>query len=320
MGNQVKEELDEDSISTDDPIVVVKVEPEPTHGSPSQDVYGPPEVKPEHLNDHSSQGETGPVEEKCLQGNSLPFSSRDQVKEELGEDSISANERSTPIFSMLSSTKNSWTFSNRSLQQHKKSRAEKSKNFNQKRSRGQGRMNNRNCEKIHNCTSEMFKCHVCSKLFHFISMYHYHMRIHRDEKSHMCRVCNKSFIRKSLYLAHMRTHTQDKPFHCSVCNKSFGKNSTRQVHMRTHTGEKPYTCFFCNKSFRQESTCQAHMRTHTGEKPYHCSVCNRSFRQNSTRWVHMRIHTGEKPFQCRVCDIFITWSENKWKCQEQISM
>uniref|UniRef100_UPI00358F9BFB uncharacterized protein isoform X2 n=1 Tax=Myxine glutinosa TaxID=7769 RepID=UPI00358F9BFB len=49
-----------------DPIVVVKVEPEPTHGSSSQEFKREVKVKPELLNNCSSQGGAGTVDARCF--------------------------------------------------------------------------------------------------------------------------------------------------------------------------------------------------------------------------------------------------------------
>uniref|UniRef100_UPI00358E27A9 uncharacterized protein isoform X2 n=1 Tax=Myxine glutinosa TaxID=7769 RepID=UPI00358E27A9 len=65
-------------LGTESSVVVMKVEPEPPRGYPSQ-------------------SETCPVERRVLLDNALPSSNTIQVKEEPSEDSFDAEERRSPI-------------------------------------------------------------------------------------------------------------------------------------------------------------------------------------------------------------------------------
>uniref|UniRef100_A0A8C4QGM7 C2H2-type domain-containing protein n=1 Tax=Eptatretus burgeri TaxID=7764 RepID=A0A8C4QGM7_EPTBU len=320
-----------------DPIVVVKVEPEPSDVSPSQ-------------------GKTGAVDAGCLHW----ISSDVHVKEELSENSLSVDDKSTTILKTFSCTKNVHTFTERSLHQNQKSHCVKSKDYKHNCSHDQVKVKSDTCEKIPNCTecnklfscssapqehtnthdvtnpnksrrrnkeSEQnstcqlclrtctgerpFRCSVCKTFYRKKSTYENHKKTHAREKRHKCTICQKSFYRKSKYEEHWRTHTGEKPHQCSVCCKSFCRMSGLKAHMMTHTlksangdniqREKPYKCSVCSKLFSYSSTLKNHKVIHTGEKPYKCSVCSRVFRHSSTLNKHKVTHTGEKPYKCSVC-------------------
>uniref|UniRef100_UPI00358F0A15 zinc finger protein 271-like isoform X5 n=1 Tax=Myxine glutinosa TaxID=7769 RepID=UPI00358F0A15 len=298
-------------------------------------------MEPESPDDSLSQGETAPAETGSLPGNALQPSNGIQVKEKLNEDSLSAHEKSTTMFSKFSCSKNVETITERSVQQDQKNQCATPKEYEKKSRLDQVHVTTDPCEKTDKGTecNKVLSCSsapqvhtkndamTCIHTFGQNSTQQVHMSIQTGEVDHLrpgrapfhllksayednnqredphpCLLCNESFSNMEDRCIPKGTHTGVNQYKCTLCNKSFTRRSTYNTHLQTHTSEKLYKCDVCSKSFTSSYVCRIHMRIHTGEKPYKCIICNKSFAHQSTHITHWRTHTGEKPYKCNVCN------------------
>uniref|UniRef100_UPI00358E3949 zinc finger protein 596-like n=1 Tax=Myxine glutinosa TaxID=7769 RepID=UPI00358E3949 len=281
----VKEEPFEDSYSTDDPIVVVKVEPESTGGSPSQ-------------------GEVDPVEAERFQGN-VPLTSRSvYVKDEPSEDDDVAYEGLAIHGESFCSSWPELLHNKVTLKRHVKR-----KHHHQGSCQANKRLNN--CSSIIN-RRRKFKhasAHAGEKTSElpvsgtdFTSSWRRkHVTRRTKAKLYKCTVCQKAFVSPSSLKIHEMIHTGEKPHKCSVCEKPFRTMYKLKMHEKIHSGEKPYDCSVCKKSFAYSSTLKRHKVMHMNEPPNKCSVCQKTFTTSSYLKMHERLHVGETPYPCSVC-------------------
>uniref|UniRef100_UPI00358EAC26 zinc finger protein 557-like isoform X1 n=2 Tax=Myxine glutinosa TaxID=7769 RepID=UPI00358EAC26 len=288
-------------LGTESSIVVVKVEPETTNGSPSQ-------------------GDTGQVEGRCLHDNTLPTSNTIRVKEELSEDSCNGNESRVngERCSEWSSFCNNITLKQPKMEKHHKGSPphktdcscstfiDKSK-FDQHvgNDLNEGPFTCSICEKafkslndlkahetIHMC-EESYKCSVCAKRFQYFSCMKKHESVHSPE--HVCSVCGKSFKTSSYLKRHENIHTDKKPYKCFACEKSFRRSSCLKRHENSHTGK--HTCSVCKKAFSTLSYMIRHEKMHIGK--YTCSICRKDFATLPYMNFHEKLHIGR--YTCTVC-------------------
>uniref|UniRef100_UPI00358F59AE uncharacterized protein isoform X5 n=1 Tax=Myxine glutinosa TaxID=7769 RepID=UPI00358F59AE len=190
---RVKEEKNEDFVSLGDSTVVVKVEPDPTDDSPSQEYNAEVMVKPEHVDNGFFQGEIPPVEIGWLP-DFTSFISQGTldgilVKQEPCQTSLPADEgRAKHVEKWLSSTNNVISkYNTRSKGSFQNSCEENNSNH-------------------HPGRKSQFKCHVCKKVFPHYSQLTAHKVVHGDVKRYKCRVCKKAFALSSQLDKHEIAH------------------------------------------------------------------------------------------------------------------
>ncbi|KAL0985164.1 hypothetical protein UPYG_G00153630 [Umbra pygmaea] len=109
-------------------------------------------------------------------------------------------------------------------------------------------------------------CHLCPRIFYYLSDLERHSITHSQNKPHVCQQCGKAFKRSSHLQRHNHIHTGQRNFMCPICSKRFREAGELQRHQRVHTGEKPFQCSLCHTRFAERNT----LRRHTKRKhPYH---------------------------------------------------
>ena len=128
---------------------------------------------------------------------------------------------------------------------------------------GVAQKNNNRPETSDQCTSNPFKCTMCTQSFNIAAKLFMHQhKYHKNGSSLQCPICFKKFNSQANALVHLRAHTQEKTYKCHLCPLAFCDSSTLKKHVRTHTGEKPYECHLCTKKFTQSGNLKRHLAVH----------------------------------------------------------
>lgn len=165
------------------------------------------------------------------------------------------------------------------------------------------------------CTTNVFQCDICKKMYGAKSSLEYHIRAHSSDRPFPCDICKARFkykrnVHKHILYVHQghrpvkkKVENPDKiPLcQCEICGKSFYSRFGYSSHIRKIHGDAKPRCPICGKKVSCKKGLTIHMNTHTGEKPYCCEICGRSFTTKDYMKIHARIHTGESPYKCHVC-------------------
>ena len=128
---------------------------------------------------------------------------------------------------------------------------------------GVAQKNNNRSETSDQCSSNPFKCTMCTQSFNIAAKLFMHQhKYHKNGSSLQCPICFKKFNSQANALVHLRAHTQEKTYKCHLCPLAFCDSSTLKKHVRTHTGEKPYECHLCTKKFTQSGNLKRHLAVH----------------------------------------------------------
>uniref|UniRef100_A0A8C4R0M5 C2H2-type domain-containing protein n=1 Tax=Eptatretus burgeri TaxID=7764 RepID=A0A8C4R0M5_EPTBU len=288
-GIRVKEEPNEDFHSLGGSVVVVKVEPDPTNYSSSEDFNVEVKVKREHADDCSFQGEMPSVEARCLPV-TTSFTSQGTLDGTLV--------KPEPCHTSL--------FAGEEQEKHVENRLSSYNNFFSKyNTRSKGSSQN-SCEdsKSNHCPvrKSQFKCRVCKMVFPHHSQLTAHKVVHPDVKRYKCPVCEKAFVHSSQLDMHKIVHAAKKPYNCSVCQKAFLSSTYLKMHLKIHTGETSNKCCVCEKTFCTQYYLKTHQKIHSEENSFRCSICNQKLSTSYYVQKHELICTGRKTLSCSFCN------------------
>uniref|UniRef100_A0A0A1XK82 Zinc finger protein 665 n=3 Tax=Zeugodacus cucurbitae TaxID=28588 RepID=A0A0A1XK82_ZEUCU len=188
---------------------------------------------------------------------------------------------------------------------------------------------------------EVFKCHICAKIYLMEKRLSNHIQMHgpdgslifkcpcycsiyfatKDEataharKEHrdliFCNICEKFMTGHDSLKNHMRKHEQEKDnkavanrnFVCDKCGKKFSGRTSLTDHVRSDCGRKPlYQCTVCGKHLTTAGILKTHLLLHKDDTPYQCDKCGKTFKVKAQYKTHIKTrHTDYKPFQCHLC-------------------
>lgn len=166
------------------------------------------------------------------------------------------------------------------------------------------------------CTSNIFQCDICKKMFGAKSSLEYHLKSHSSDRPFPCDICDARFkykrnAHKHILYVHQGHRPEKKKkaenpekiplCQCEICGKSFYSRFGYSSHIRKIHGDGKPRCPICDKQVSCKKGLTIHLNTHTGEKPYCCEICGRSFTTKDYMKIHARIHTGESPYKCHIC-------------------
>ncbi|XP_036226907.2 gastrula zinc finger protein xFG20-1 isoform X2 [Bactrocera oleae] len=188
---------------------------------------------------------------------------------------------------------------------------------------------------------EVFKCHICAKIYLMEKRLTNHIKMHgpdgsltfkcpcycsvyfatKDEataharKEHrdliFCNICEKFMTGHDSLKNHMRKHEQERDsksvanrnFVCDKCGKKFYGRTSLTDHVRSDCGRKPlYQCNVCGKHLTTAGILKTHLLLHKDDTPYQCDKCGKTFKVKAQYKTHIKTrHTDYKPFQCHLC-------------------
>ncbi|XP_039950356.1 uncharacterized protein LOC120768000 [Bactrocera tryoni] len=188
---------------------------------------------------------------------------------------------------------------------------------------------------------EVFKCHICAKIYLMEKRLTNHIKMHgpdgsltfkcpcycsvyfatKDEataharKEHrdliFCNICEKFMTGHDSLKNHMRKHEQERDsksvanrnFVCDKCGKKFSGRTSLTDHVRSDCGRKPlYQCNVCGKHLTTAGILKTHLLLHKDDTPYQCDKCGKTFKVKAQYKTHIKTrHTDFKPFQCHLC-------------------
>ncbi len=80
--------------------------------------------------------------------------------------------------------------------------------------------------------NQIFKCHICYKLFRFRGNLNKHLKIHSGVRGYKCYICGKGFVTSSNLRRHMSVHSDDRPYPCYECDSAFKRKDQLVSHMK----------------------------------------------------------------------------------------
>ncbi|XP_036321592.1 uncharacterized protein LOC118735754 [Rhagoletis pomonella] len=188
---------------------------------------------------------------------------------------------------------------------------------------------------------EVFKCHICHKIYLMEKRLTNHIEMHgpdgsltfkcpcycslyfatkEDATAHArkehrdliyCNICEKYMTGHDSLKNHMRKHEQEKDskslskrnFVCDKCGKKFSGRTSLTDHVRSDCGRKPlYECNICGKNLTTAGILKTHLLLHKDDTPYQCDKCGKTFKVKAQYKTHLKTrHTDYKPFTCHLC-------------------
>ena len=161
----------------------------------------------------------------------------------------------------------------------------------------------------------MYKCHMCGRVFNFLSRLQCHLSMHFDRHLtvYQCALCKANFRFKLQLMNHLRNHGNQRRHYASRSgnpsnpdqdpaeggSRSPSASGSTQEEGKSDDPGQPlverytnnygraerlmsqynrcYVCRYCNKSFFRLSSLQQHERVHSNYKPCNCADCGRGF-------------------------------------------
>ncbi|XP_076864104.1 uncharacterized protein LOC143516425 isoform X2 [Brachyhypopomus gauderio] len=168
---------------------------------------------------------------------------------------------------------------------------------------------------------KMITCKYCGRIFHHISAYTVHRRIHTGEKPYRCKHCGKRFTHLSKIKSHTKVHAQRTSLKCPCCTKEFSQKCDLVSHFKVHLQEsthkpgksiqckpsapsinnKSLICEICGNSFPNQIKLKIHVREHRRENIPCCKVCGKTFQKVLHLVAHEKTHWPVKPYACSIC-------------------
>lgn len=159
-------------------------------------------------------------------------------------------------------------------------------------------------------TDDVFKCHICDKIYLMEKRLLDHIPKHGPEGNlvHKCPCyCVLYFATREEAQAHAHDVHKDQLW-CEICQKYMtGSDALKSHRVRIH-GSKEFqfkrnlVCDKCGKKFMGRTQLMDHVRSDCGRVPiYQCQVCGKCLTTAGILKTHMLLHQDERPYQCEQC-------------------
>uniref|UniRef100_A0A8C1RZG7 C2H2-type domain-containing protein n=1 Tax=Cyprinus carpio TaxID=7962 RepID=A0A8C1RZG7_CYPCA len=142
--------------------------------------------------------------------------------------------------------------------------------------------------------SDIYRCHVCSKVFAQAGILQRHVKMqHQEKMDNICEICFKNFRFPSDLDIHRSCHDPNRPFVCNNCKMRFWTAKALTVHHRMVHLHSPHRCTKCHLSFTRSTELAEHMVTHRDEN-FPCDLCDETFSCKTSRAEHRKMHTEQE--------------------------
>ncbi|XP_065357906.1 zinc finger protein 699 [Calliphora vicina] len=160
-------------------------------------------------------------------------------------------------------------------------------------------------------TDDVFKCHICDKIYLMEKRLLSHIPKHGADGSliHKCPCyCTLYFATREEATAHAHDKHKDMLW-CEICEKFMtGCDALKSHKARIHGGNKDYKnnrnliCMKCGKKFLGRTQLTDHERSDCGRLPlYQCQECGKCLTTAGILKTHMLLHNDARPYQCDKC-------------------